>query len=163
MNRAMALRGRLLGGQGSAFDAIITADYSDTIYTFEVRCKTDRQGNLEFQVLKPEPIEDISGTISAQGGKLTFDDVGLAFDLLADGQVSPVCGPWLMMKALQGGYVRSSGMEDGLVRLTIDDSYHADALQVDIWLGTDDLPVRAEVLFRQRRILSLEVSNYEIL
>ena len=163
VNRAMALRSRLMAGNGCSFDAQITADYGDKVCTFQVRCQADRQGTVDFVVMEPEAISDISGTIDAQGGVLTFDDLALAFDLLADGQVSPVSAPWLMHKALQGGYVRSCGAEGDLLRVTVDDSYDSDAMQVDIWLGKDDLPVRAEILYRDRRILSLVVTNYRIL
>lgn len=163
VDRAMALRGRLMAGNGSSFQAQITADYGDKVCVFQVKCQSDRQGNVQFEILEPEPIGGISGKIDAQGGQLQFEDLALAFDLLADGQVSPVSAPWLMIKALQGGYVKSGGMDGELYRVTIDDSYDSDAMQVDVWLGDDDLPIRAEILYRSRRILSLVVSNYKIL
>lgn len=163
VDRAMALRSRLMAGNGSSFHAKITADYGDKVCVFQVQCQSDRQGSVQFEVLEPEPIGGISGKIDAKGGQLQFDDLALAFDLLADEQVSPVSAPWLMLKALQGGYVKSGGMEGELYRVTIDDSYDSDAMQVDVWLGADGLPVRAEILYRNRRILSLVVSNYRIL
>ena len=47
--------------------------------------------------------------------------------------------------------------------MTIDDTYEEDALQLDIWLGADDLPVQAEVLYDGRRILTVHVSNFNFL
>jgi len=35
-------------------------------------------------------ISGITGSLSQNGGKLTFDDKALAFDVMADGLVSPV-------------------------------------------------------------------------
>lgn len=163
VDRAMALRTHLMAGSGCCFQAEITADYGNKVCVFQVECESDRQGNVQFEVLEPEPICGISGKIDAQGGQLQFDDLALAFDLLADGQVSPVSAPWLMIKALQGGYVKSGGTDGELYRVTIDDSYDSDAMQVEVWLGDDNLPVRAEILYRNRRILSLVVSNYKIL
>lgn len=163
LDRGMALRGKLIAGNGCSFDAVITADYGDKSYSFCAQCTADHQGNLTFQVTQPELIQGVSGTISAEGGKLTYDAMALAFGLLADDQVSPVSAPWLMVKALQGGYVRSCGKEGDEIRMSIDDSFDDDALQVDVWLGQGNLPVRADILYRDRRILSLQVSNYKIL
>ena len=52
-------------------------------------------------------------------------------------------------------------MDGGRLRLTIDDSYEDDALHLDIWLGEDDCPEDAEILYKERRILSIKVTNFE--
>lgn len=162
LERAMNLRSQLLA-HSCSFDAEITADYGDKIHTFTVYCEGDPQGNLGFQIKSPETIEGITGQLSAGGGKLTFDETALAFPLLADGQVTPVSAPWLLLKTLQGGYLTSAGMEENDLRLTIHDSYEADALQLDIWLDGEDKPLRADILYDGRRILSLSVANFQIL
>ena len=82
---------------------------------------------------------------------------------MADDQISPISAPWILLKTLRSGYLRAAGMEEGYLRLTIDDTYEEDALQLDIWLGEGDLPVRCEMLYGDRRILSLNVSNFQIL
>lgn len=163
LDRAMGLRAKLLGSGGCKFDAAITADYGDETRQFSVSCQGDTQGNVTFTVKEPETIAGITGTVSSNGGKLTFDDKAVAFPLLADEQVTPVSGPWIFLRTLQGGNVRSCGMDGELLRVSIDDSYEDDALRLDIWLDGDDLPVRGEILYRSRRILSLEVTNFEIL
>ena len=162
-DRAMTLRSALQSSNGCSFDAQITADYGEKTYTFAMGCKFDAHGNLSFTVMKPQSIAGITGIIDAGGGKLTFDDHALAFPMLADGQVTPVSAPWLLYKTLVGGYLKSAVQEDELLHLVIDDSYEDDALQLDIWLGEEDLPVRAEVLYDSRRILTLTVENFEIL
>lgn len=162
LERAMGLRAKLLSGS-CGFDTEITADYGDQLYTFSVSCTGDSSGMLTFTVTAPDTIAGIAGSISNGAGKLTFDDTALEFPLLADGQVTPVSAPWLLLKTLQGGYLTSAGMDGELLRLTIDDSYEEDALQLDIWLGRDDKPVRAEILYDGRRILTLTVNNFTFL
>ncbi len=159
MDKAMGLRARLLS-KSVSFDAEITADYGDKTYAFTMNCQADTQGNLTFQVLQPELISGISGTVSASGGKLTFDDTALAFDLMADGQFSPVSGPWLLMKTLRSGYLTSSNREGELLRLSIDDSYNDDALHLDIWLDDQDTPIRGEIMWQGRRLLTIAVKNF---
>ena len=159
LDRAMALRSKLLA-QSVAFDANITADYGDALHIFSVSCQSDTKGNLTFTVTQPSTIEGITGSISATGGKLTFDDKTIAFDLLAEGQLSPICAPWVFMKALRSGYLTSAGADGEHLRLAVDDSYADDAMHLDIWLGKDDLPVRVEILWKGRRLLSMDVGNF---
>jgi len=162
MERALALRSKLLS-QGAEFDAVITADYSDKTYTFTVQCAVDVQGQLFFRVTEPETIAGITGTVSAKGGNLTFDDQALAFPTLADGQLTPVSAPWVLLHTLRGGYLTSAGLEGDVVRMAIDDSYGDNALHLDIWLNGDDLPARGEILWRGRRILTVAVSNFRLM
>ena len=163
LERAMALRAKVLTAAGCSFDAEITANYADRVYTFLMHCVCDGKRKLDFTVLEPESISGITGSVSDDGGKLTFDDQALAFELLADGQVSPVSAGWLLMKALRGGYIRSCGVKGDKLSLQIDDSYADDALHLDIWLDEKDLPKRGEILWKGRRILSLDIENFVFL
>ena len=162
MDRAMALRSALLA-KGAEFDAAVAADDGDKTYSFGMHCRMEAQGKVTFSVTAPETIAGITGTVSASGGKLTFDGNALAFTLLADGQVSPVSGPWLLMKTLRSGYLTSCGMEDGCLRIAIDDSYEDDALHLDVWLDESDCPKRGEILWKGRRILTVEIENFVFL
>lgn len=162
MDRCMALRARLLACESYSFDADITADYGDELQSFSLRCQGKSDGTLGFLVLQPEGISGITGRFAAGRGELTFDDVAVFFPPLADEQVSPVSGPWVMMKALLGGYLTSCTMEEDLLRLTIDDSYEDDALQLDIWLDEEDRPVRAEIIYDERRILTMDLESFDI-
>lgn len=159
----LSLRETLLAAQGCSFDAVVTADYGDKTYEFSMACIGDAQGNIHFTVTAPETIAGIAGSISTAGGRLTFDDQMLAFPLLADGEVSPVSAPWLFLHTLRGGYIRSGCRVDGGSRLTVDDSYEADALQLEVWLNGQELPVAAEIQWQGRRILSMRVENFTYL
>lgn len=161
MQRGLDLRSELLKASECRFSCEITADYSDKVYTFSMDCRCDPQGNVTFAVTAPETIAGITGTAADSGGKLTFDNTALQFDLMAQEQVTPVSAPWILMKTLRSGYITSVGMDSGRLRMSIDDSYEDDALHLDIWLGEDNRPENAEILYKDRRILSLKVSNFE--
>ena len=92
---------------------------------------------------------------------LTFDNEILAFDMLADGQLSPVSAPWVLLHTLRGGYLRYVSKSEAALRLTVDDSYADNAMQVDIWLDGDGHPGAAEILWLGRRILTLRIENFE--
>lgn len=163
MERAMALRSRILKAESCRFETEITADYGDSIQTFSLSCEADSEGELTFCVTSPESIAGITGEIDDDGGRLTFDETALHFELLADDQVSPIAAPWIFLKTLRSGFLTSACIEDGMVRLTAEDSFDEDALQLDIWLDEGDLPKRAEILFAGRRILSLDIKRFEIM
>ena len=95
--RAMLLRTDLLNANGCSFVAKVTADFSDRTYTFTMRCQSDQNGNVTFEVLEPDYISGIQGKIAHDGGKLIFDDTALAFGLQADGLISPVSAPWVLV------------------------------------------------------------------
>lgn len=162
-DRAMSLRTSLLNANGCSFTATVTSDFIDKTYTFTMQCQADSDSSVQFEVLSPEYISGISGEIDANGGKMIFDDTVLAFELQADGLMSPVSAPWVLIRALQSGYVRYCGLEDQLLRITVDDSYEEDALMLDIWIGSDNSPVQADVYENNKRILTISVSNYRLL
>lgn len=163
MDRCMTLRADLLASEGCSFQAEITADYGDAIQEFSLKCQGKSDGDLGFEVLEPDSISGITGRFLGDVGQLTFDDVALQFPLLADGQVTPVSGPWIFLKALLGGYLSACTMEEDMLRLTIMDSYQEDALQLEIWLNGENRPVLAEIYYAGRRILTMEIEDFQIL
>lgn len=157
-----SLRERLLTMNSCSFQACIRADYGELSYAFSVSCQGDREGNLQFDVISPETIEGIRGNISAQGGQLTFDDAVLGFPLLADGEVSPVSAPWILLRTLLGGYISACTEEGDYLHVMMDDSYESEALQLDVWLNANSMPHYAEIIWQGRRVLSIEIISFSI-
>ena len=156
MDQALAMRSSIEQAQSVAFRAKITADYGDEIYQFVMDCTADRQGNVTFTVVEPEVIAGITGKLSADGGNLTFDDAVLAIPMLTEDQITPISAPWILMKTLRSGFITSSGKG----RVTIDDSYADDALKLDITLSPQNLPATAEIYWKNRRILTVELLSF---
>jgi len=162
MERGMELRSKLLQSSACSFAANITADYGNQLQQFSMECESDTKGDLKFTVTKPESIAGISGRLTGAGGTLTFDNTALAFDLIAEEQLSPVSAPWILIKTLRSGNLTSACEEDGSIRLSVDDSYEDDPLRLDIWLNPESYPDRADILYDGRRILSVALENFEI-
>ena len=163
LDESLRLRDNLLKADGCAFDAAMTADYGDVTYTFEMKCKSDSAGNITFSVLKPDTIKGITGTIESEGGKLTFDDKILAFDVFADGLISPVSGPWYFIRALSGGYIRACEQSDDGFHMVVNDTYLENAFQVDIFTDNNLQPIHGEIFWKGYRILTLSLSNFKFL
>lgn len=163
MDRALSIRNQILKSSGCEFSTQITADYGEDVYQFSVHCIADATGNLSFTVKTPDTIAGITGTVSAEGGKLTYDDTVLAFDLLADGQISPVSAPWLLIKTLRGGYISSCGKDGENLLMFVDDSYAEDALHLQILISSNDTPVRAEIFWKEQCVIMLTISDFKYL
>lgn len=162
MDKALALRNRLLGS-GCSFDVTVTADYDQKLYTFEMKCNSDANGAVSFEVTSPNTISGISGKISAEGGKLIFDDQALLFETIADGQITPVSAPWVLIRTLRSGYIKACGKYDSGLRIQIDDSYKNNAMHLEILTDERNLPIQAEILWEGRRFLSMTVENFTFL
>ena len=160
--QALGLRARLQSGGGCAFVADITADYGEYVYDFELDCVADCSGNIQFSVLSPDNIAGITGIISQSEGAITFDDKLLAFDLLADGCISPVSAPWIVMRSLLGGYIGSCTVNDSGYLIRIDDSYEEDSLKLELWTDQQMLPFRTDVMWQGRRVLAVNIKNFKI-
>ena len=162
LERAMNLRARLLGCTSCTFDAAITADYGDEVHTFAMHCAGDNDGNLQFTVTVPDTIAGITGRFEGRKGMLTFDEFALEFPRLTDDQITPVSGPWILLRTLLGGYLTACGPDGENLRVTINDSYEEDALTLDVWLNAENVPIRGEILYDERRIVTMDIENFTI-
>lgn len=160
LDKVLELREQTLKSKCISFDTKITADYGEELYVFSMRCETDEEGSLHFCVNEPVSISGITGVISVNGGSLTFDSEVLAFEMIADGQISPVAAPWVFLKTLRGGYIHAGSELDSGFFAEFQDSYDENALKVDISFDADAIPIFAEIYWNQRRIISLEIDNF---
>jgi hypothetical protein len=81
--------------------------------------------------------------------------------MMADGLISPISAPWILMKTLRSGYLKSACEEGNETHLSIEDQYHDDSLFLDIWLDPEGRPTRGDILHEGRRILTMSVTNFE--
>ncbi|MCD7858758.1 MAG: hypothetical protein LUH51_01110 [Firmicutes bacterium] len=162
LSRALELRARL-NAAACEFTAVITADFDSYTQCFTLACTVQADGTVDFEVEAPAEIAGITGQVSASGGKLLFDDIALAFPLLADGRLSPVAAPWAMLRSLRSGYLNYTTVEGGCLCIAVDDTYESDALHIDVWLDAADLPQRSEILWQGRKILTITLENFAFL
>ena len=152
-----------ISGKQYAFLAIIHADFGENTNDFKLDCMFDTAGNMTFSIVAPDRISGITGKIHSSGGELTFDDKAVAFHLLADGNISPVCAPWLAMRGLRSGFISSWGSEDEGKVFTIDDTFEGLNINFRV-LITRDLQVKSvEIYWEDRCILSIAVENFRYL
>lgn len=158
----LSLRNALQSASGCTFQCDVTADYGDSITRFVMACVWDRGGEMTFTVQSPQTIADITGKMSAKGGTLTFDDKVLLVQPLAEGQLTPICGPWLMVRTLQGGIIRASGKMTNGVEIIYDDVYNSEPFQMITSLDESGYPVNCEFIWQGQQILTVKVEDFTI-
>ena len=162
MDKALSLRGQLLDCRCVTFRAKITADYGESVQSFTLDCQGDSQGKLTFFVAEPEVIAGITGSFADGTGALTFDDAVLEFPGLADGQLPPVSGPWVLLNTLRSGYITSCAQGEGYLQITLEDRFRDEDLTMDIWLDGENCPIRGEIGWDGRRVLTMEIADFVI-
>jgi hypothetical protein len=163
MNDVITLRNSLQNGKGCSLDVSVTTDYGDSLSTFALSCSFDKQQNVDITVIHPETISGIKCRISGDKGKLTFDEKVLAFEMIADGQLTPISAPWLVMKALNSAYINAIAKEKEGMLVRLDDSVNGILYSVDLWLDGNNMPRLAEIVFDGKRIVSMSITNFKIL
>lgn len=163
MDRALVFRQNLLKQSGCKFTCNLTADYGEILYQFGLECTTDNKGNVSFLVSKPETISGITGTISSSGGKITFDGSVLGFPLLSEDLPTPLSAPWLFMTALRSGYIRTCEVNEGVMTLSIADTYEENGIMMNIKFDEQEKPVSCEFFWKGRRILSMLIASFNYL
>ena len=158
---SLMLREKMTKGNGYSFTSSITADYGNRTYSFVMDCSALPDGTVNFEITEPESIRGIKGSVSQSGGKLLFDDTVLLFESLTSNQITPAIGSYLMVKAIQGGYIRSVCTQENCVEITIDDTFRSQAFQALLTLNSELVPQQCEIFFNNRRILSIQVENFE--
>ena len=159
LEQALALRSTLQKSEGCSFQVTVNADYGEKLYTFKMDCKTDKAGSMTFTVTEPATLNGITGKIDDISGKLTFDDKVLAFETIADGQITPVTAPWLFVNTLKSGYLTGCAQLESGLEISIDDSYGENPLQLNI-VTDGNVPVSAEIYYKGRRIMTLQIENF---
>ena len=159
--QAMSIRSRL-NDSGCEFFVQINADYGAYTYDFEMECCVDRNGEMRFNVKKPESISGITGVFDSENGKLSFDEKLLAFSPLSEGLLTPVASPWVFFRALVGGYISAAGNCKNGYQMRLEDTYEGHALLVEIITDLDALPLSAEIYWEGSRILSLDIEWFRI-
>lgn len=156
---ALDFRTSLMEAGGCSFAADVTASYEDRVYDFTMTCDyTGGQTNLT--VTAPEAIAGITAAVADGETQLEFDGAILEFGKLANGYVSPVAAPWLLVQCWIGEYIAYAGPDGEQERITYLRGYNDEELTVDTWL-MNGVPTYSEVTYDGVRCLSVVISDFQ--
>ena len=78
---------------GCSFEAEITADFEDYVYSFTLSCEEDSDGSMQMRILAPDTLAGITAQIEGERAKLVFGDTEAAFGTLSGLGISPMAAP----------------------------------------------------------------------
>ena len=156
---ALDLRTKLMESGGCSFDSDIIAHYEDRAYQFSLCCQY-ADGKTTLTVTAPEEIAGITAYVERGQTQLEFDDTILELGELANGYVSPVAAPWLLVQCWLEEYIAYAGPDGEAERVTYLQGYNDAELSVDTWLQ-DGTPVYAEVTHDGVRCLAMTLNNVQ--
>ena len=156
---ALTFRTQLMQAGKCSFTADMKVDYGSRIYEFSVITSyTPDETKLTIQ--SPEEISGICATVTKNGTKLQFQETELEFGKLANGNISPVSAPWLLVQCWIGEYIASSGADADMERVTYLRGYAENEVTVDTWFSEKSVPVYAEFIYDGFRCLCVDIRDF---
>ena len=127
---------------GCSFEAEITADFEDYVYSFTLSCEEDSDGSMQMRILAPDTLAGITAQIEGERAKLVFGDTEAAFGTLSGLGISPMAAPAYLAQAWRCGYGE-------------------DEIRVDTWFS-DGAPVRAELSCDGHTTVQIDVTDFNL-
>lgn len=156
---ALDFRTALMDAEGCSFAADVSASYEDRVYDFSMTC-VHTKDKTALTVTKPQAIAGISASVENGKTQLEFDGAILEFGRLANGYVSPVAAPWLLVQCWTGEYIAYAGPDGDMERITYLRGYNDEEVAVDTWLQ-NGIPTYAEVSYGGVRCLTITISEFQ--
>lgn len=160
MDAAVSFRSQLLNTGGCTFQAEVEAQYESYSSTFLLECQYDAAtGCLNFTVLQPEAIADISGSIAEDRRTVSFTDTVLEMELLASDKLSPVALPQILAQSWAESYIASVGNDRDYTVAVFQNGYEDDTLKVETWFE-NGVPVYADVWYQGNQEAGVTISAF---
>ena len=161
MQTALELRTALLE-RGCSFTAEIEAHLADGTAAFTLACVCRPDGETELEVRLPESVAGITATVQPDGKNVRFDDVGLDFGLLADGQLAPMAIPQLLYRCWTEEYIREAGKDKESCSAVYLSGFGDRELAVEQWLSSDGTPLYADLWFGIENAASVTIRDFSL-
>lgn len=162
MQEVLAFRAMLLGGGGCSFQAEVEAQYDAYHSTFLLQCQYDAAADtLDFTVLEPESIAGITGQIAQDRRTLSFSDLALEMELLAEETVSPVALPQIISQSWAKSYIASAGTDRDYLVAVFQNGYEDDTIKIETWFE-QGLPVWADVWYEGDCQASVRITEFTV-
>ncbi len=155
----MELRTKLLE-RGCSFTAQIEAHPDDGTAEFTLACVCLPDGNVTLEVTEPESIAGITATVEPGARTAQFDDVGLEFGLLADGQLAPMAIPQILYGAWTQDYIREAGADEDRLSAVYLSGWGDRELTVEQWLTKGGTPLGADLWFGTKNAASVWIRDF---
>ncbi len=167
---ALRVRGEYLSMTGCSGSAVITADYGQRIYRYELQFTADEEETV-LTLTAPETVAGITARLSdGKGSLLEYDGAVLETGPLNEGGLTPVSAIPAILTALREGYLDVCALEEGeepQLRLLIRDPEQrpgtGTGTEMTLWFDADTRQLcRGEVSQDGFCIIQCEFSDFKV-
>ena len=139
-----------------SFTADVRAEYDDKTARFKLRYEHDGDGSA-VTVLEPDILAGIKARLAGERLILEYEGAMLDIGTLPDARLSPMSALPLMMRAIRNGHVEITWVEDERIaaRIVPEDDY-----AVTLWLSSSLVPESAEISYKERSVVFIEISDW---
>ena len=165
---ALQVRGEYLSMTGCSGTAVVTADYGQRVYRYELQFAADGDGTV-LTLLSPETVAGITARLSGtEGSVLEYDGAVLETGPLDESGLTPVSAVPAVLTAVREGYLDACTLEETeeqpLLRLLVRDPENelGSGLETTLWFKVSDRKLsRAEICQDGVCIIQCEFSAFE--
>lgn len=141
-----------------SFDALVRAEYSDKTAEFRLEYTRDESGAV-VEIIEPEIVAGIKARVTDNGTQLEYDGAILDIGTLADSELSPMSALPLLVKTMREGHIDIVWAEDDMLAARLVPS---DDLTVTLWLSPELTPQNAEITYKEKSVVFIEISDWKV-
>lgn len=150
--------------EGATMEVETITHGENLVGAFTLQCEYFTQADTTLTVLAPEEMMGVTATIAQGDLTLMYDGVCFNMGTLSQSAISPVSGCFLLLQALQSGWLLWENQEtyQGQDCLCLGlDMTGETAYLATVWLGLDDGLIRGgEIFVNDTLILELLFTNF---
>lgn len=153
-----SFRKELAGAEELCFTADVQAEYEDKTAAFKLEFSM-KGDEYAVKILEPEIVAGISAHIKSGETHLEYDGVILDIGDLNDRGLCPMSALPYLADAMKDAYAEMAWTEDELLTVRL---VPADDMSVTLWINEDNEPVNAEISYKEKTVVFIEIDNWEI-
>ena len=141
-----------------SFSAHVSAQYDDKTAEFTLGYEQTKD-TASVSVVEPELLSGIKAKLSGESLSLEYDGAMLDIGTLDDAELSPVSALPLIVCAMRDGHLEISWVEGDMIAARI---IPADDYVVTRWIDSSLTPCSAEISYKEKTVVSVEISDWTV-
>ena len=166
---ALQMRTMYLASDGCTGTAVVTADYGERVYGFELDFSWLREGDTVLTVTAPEELEGLRAVVEKGKGRLEFQELSLGTGDLTREGLTPLEYLPTVMTNIDSGFMAECSLETQEDRETLRILFRdpeqgpQEGLECEIWCDRETLGLlRTELSYRGAMVIHSDFTAFQL-
>ena len=156
----MDFRAGLLAAGGCTYTGHVTLDTGERVYDYTLQTDWSADGRMEARITAPDLLAGITARLEPGSTRLEYDGVAMDLGDTGGGPICPMNAPALVCAGWSEGYIACADTSPAPT-VTYESGWGADTVTVNTRFE-DGLPVWAELVYRNRTVLTMEITDFSL-